>query len=478
MGLTMSNGVEQVLAEIKQLRQEQENQAKAIADLQKPATKATNVFGTPAVRSGENSMSSRGYSFLRLAGFCAGVLPESEAKVELEVHNLLQKELVSNGPYQKARPNSILTPFGARNLSLHGGDGRVADQVRDVVKAGVGSFDADAVAGLRRSIANGGGSMATVQKALSWVDETTGGALVGPASFGELIEVFRNNEAFLNAGAIDIGMPPTGRITYPRQTGATTAYWVGENSALTDSTPTFGDLTLMAKKLGILAKIPNELYRFPTIAAEAVLRMDMGKVMALALDKELLEGPGSTLKPKGIINYSGVTKLTAGTTGTNGDTFAINDVQRFVSTVEEQNSVFKAFIMRPGMFNAIINRRSDAVTAGDGAGLFVYNLTRAIGEQLNMARAQQAMLQGYPVVKSTNVSKTRVKGSGSTLTYILGGDFADFVLAMSGVIEFLVANQGDTMVQNDQTWLRGIQYVDGAPRHEASFVWMDNLLVA
>jgi hypothetical protein len=47
-----------------------------------------------------------------------------------------------------------------------------------------------------------------------------------------------------------------------------------------------------------------------------------------------------------------------------------------------------------------------------------------------------------------------------------------------GVMEFLASGFGDTAMTNDQTVLRGIQHVDAGPRHPASFVLCDQLLVA
>jgi hypothetical protein len=68
--------------------------------------------------------------------------------------------------------------------------------------------------------------------------------------------------------------------------------------------------------------------------------------------------------------------------------------------------------------------------------------------------------------------------AGSTLsTYIVGGDFSQIVLAMSGAIEFLVAREGDTMVVNDQTWVRGILYADVGVLREAGLILCDTLVV-
>ena len=72
----------------------------------------------------------------------------------------------------------------------------------------------------------------------------------------------------------------------------------------------------------------------------------------------------------------------------------------------------------------------------------------------------------------------RVKGSGTDLSYILLGYFPDWIVARMGVMEFLASGSGDTALQNDQTYLRGIQHIDAGPRNAASFVLCDQLLVA
>ena len=47
-----------------------------------------------------------------------------------------------------------------------------------------------------------------------------------------------------------------------------------------------------------------------------------------------------------------------------------------------------------------------------------------------------------------------------------------------GVMEFLASGHGDTALQNDQTFLRGIQHIDAGPRQPTSFVMCDQLVVA
>ena len=124
------------------------------------------------------------------------------------------------------------------------------------------------------------------------------------------------------------------------------------------------------------------------------------------------------------------------------------------------------------MFSVLMNRRADAVSAADAAGPFLFNPMR------NAADAPPQELYGTKVVRSAQVSNTRSKGASNNLTYILLGYFPDWIVARLGVMEFLASGLGDSALQNDQTYLRGIQHVDAGPRNAASFVLCDQLVIA
>lgn len=426
--------------------------------------------GLPHARKGEDPLSSRGYSFMKLFQLMARQTSAEDSKVEVDFHNRFLKLYQENGGYTKADPNSILAPLGSAFMPTPTKSERdFASEVRECVKAGVIGADPREVAAIRKSLG--------VSKALSWQDETAMGALVAPPIMGELIDILRNKEVLMAAGARVMGMPPNGRMVWPRQTGAGTAYYIGESQAITESQPSTGDVTLQAKKVAALVKIPNELFRYSSVSAEAFIRDDMMRVLSLRMDKELLEGAGSAVAPKGLINYAGITSHTSGGTpadGNSGYPLQPEDILQMIAKVEEKNAEFKTWIMRPLMWAYIANKRADAVTAGDGKGPFMFNVWRQFEDATGSAMA----LSGYPIVKSTQVSNARTRGSGSTFTYILGGDFSDYLMAIAPTIEFAMTTQGDTSFAQDQTWLRAILPHDGAVRREASFVLCDQLLMS
>jgi HK97 family phage major capsid protein len=217
-------------------------------------------------------------------------------------------------------------------------------------------------------------------------------------------------------------------------------------------------------------KLNNELLRFASPSAAGLVRLDMARAAALKADLAMLEGTGGT-QIKGLTTYSDVTTHAASTTGANGDTFTPADVALMESKLPDAVDAPTAWVMRKAMFAALMNRRADAVSAADGKGPFLFR------DAHSAAVAPPAEFYGTRVVRSAQVSAARVKNAGTTLTYILLGYFPDWVVARMGVMEFLASGLGDTALQNDMTYLRGIQHIDAGPRHAASFVLCDQLVV-
>lgn len=476
-----------LLNTINEIKSNQESLAQKLADLSKPADPAARKGvpgGAPAARSGEDIMGSRGFQFSRVIGALVGKMDKGFVKIEAELSNRIQKEYVERGFYTKDSNSGVIVPLSS--ALMFGTDPSLetlSKEIHDMTAAGVAGADPEEVDQISRRSYGRPSQFAGVArtKALSWQDESGLGNLVGPAVMGEPIELLRNQEIFMKAGARTLPFPPSGRITWPRFTGATTAYWVGtteNNRTIIDSDVKTGDVVLQVKKLGVLVKVPNELFRFPTVSVEQVLREDMMKQAALKLDKTFLDAVGDQLTPKGLINYSNILSYTAGTVGANGNTLEPEDILKIIGTVEEQNVEFNAWMMRPLMYSAIGNRRGDAVNTGDKKGSFLFNVLRTFQE--NYADATNntvGQLEGYPVFKTNQVVNTRAKGSATNLSYILGGQFQQYMIALSGVMEFAVTTQGDTPFQTDQSWIRLITWADGAPRHEEAFILVDNLIV-
>jgi HK97 family phage major capsid protein len=419
----------------------------------------------PWATAGPVCNDSAGYSVLKAAAFALGYVGPDQAKEEIQAHQQLRDLYAGYGFMPHHGQQSFLVPLASAHLpAFEPHARRLRDELHQKMTAHADKFDPDEADWIGRKL----NSRA---KALGTLIDTAGGTMVPLPVLGELIDLQRSMEVFASAGAREVALPPNGRIQFPKLTAASAAYWVGEGNPITESQPSTGNLDLQAKKLGVLVKLNNELLRFTSPSAEGLVRYDMARSAALKADLAMLEGTGGT-QIKGLITYSGITSHTAGVTGANGDTFQPTDVALMDSKLPDAVDAPTAWVMRKAMFAALMNRRADAVSASDGKGPFLLR-----GPEQGPS-ALPVELYGTRVVRSAQVSNTRVKGTGTNLTYILLGYFPDWVVARMGVMEFLASGHGDTALQNDQTVLRGIQHIDAGPRQPASFVLCDQLLVA
>jgi len=419
----------------------------------------------PWATAGPVCQDSAGYSVLKAAAYALGYVGPEQAKEEIHAHNQLRDLYAGYGFVPHHGQQSFLVPLASAHLPAFEPQGRrLRDELHQKMTAQATKYDPDEADWIGRRAG-------FHRKALGTLNDTAGGSMVPMPMLGELIDLQRSMEVFAVAGAREVALPPGGRIQFPKLTAASSAYWVGEGGPITESQPSTGNLDLQAKKLGVLVKLNNELLRFASPSAEGLVRFDMARAAALKADLSMLEGTGGT-QIKGLITYTGIGTHTATTTGTNGDSFQPGDVALMDSKLPDSVDSPTAWVMRKTMFAALMNRRADAVSSGDAKGPFL------LRGPVQTPAALPGELYGTRVVRSAQVSNTRVKGSGSNLTYILLGYFPDWVVARMGVMEFLASGMGDTALQNDQTVLRGIQHIDAGPRHAASFVLCDQLVVA
>jgi len=363
-----------------------------------------------------------------------------------------------------AGANSMLVPLGSSHIENL--DGGLGGELRQAMAQSVSGAD------LAEGNAIAQRFPGTISQ-ISWSSDPAG-ALVANAPLGELIELIRAKSVLDQAGATEISLPPNGKIDFPRHTSGLTAAWVGENSPISDSSMGTDTLSLTAKKLAGLVKLPNELIRYATPSIESFVRNDLATTLALKADLTMLDAAASATAPTGILETTDVQYITASTVGDDGDTFEPQDPGRMASAVLDDNfdTSSAAFVMRPEVFVGLFNKRTDSVSAADGLGPFLFSTNRG-----QIENGLPPRLFGHPVYTSTQVADDRVKGgSGATLTYVLFGVFSEWMIARAGVLEFATSTQGDTPFANDQTWVRAIMSMDAGARHPKAFCVIKDLL--
>jgi HK97 family phage major capsid protein/HK97 family phage prohead protease len=98
-----------------------------------------------------------------------------------------------------------------------------------------------------------------------------------------------------------------GNVDIPRQNAPSQAYWVGEGSAPSESEPGIDQISFSPKTVAAYTDITRKLMLQSTPDAELIVRNDLLKVMALALDYAVLYGTGPTnQQPTGLKTVAGI----------------------------------------------------------------------------------------------------------------------------------------------------------------------------
>jgi HK97 family phage major capsid protein len=256
---------------------------------------------------------------------------------------------------------------------------------------------------------------------------------------GDFIDVLRNASSVMQAGATMLnGLK--GNVAIPKKTAGASAGWIStEGGAASESEPTFGQVTMTPKTLGAFTDITRLMMMQSSPDIEALVRDDLSRAIALAIDLGGLAGSGSSGQPTGIKNVSGVNKPTSFAAAT--PTFA--EVVALETAVAEDNALLGnlAYILPASMYGAL-----KTTAKASGQGLFVVEQP---GNTIN----------GYRAIVSNQVT------SGD----LFFGNFADLLIGMYGGLDILVDPY--TASSSGTVRIRALQTVDVAVRHAVSFAY-------
>jgi len=218
---------------------------------------------------GMNRKERRAYSFRRAA--LMGMQGRGQVQrdgLEFEVHKALEKQLP---PAWQSR-GGILVPFDLRSESeiLDAHERKLEGRSMDSKTAG---------------------------KGLEWVGQQT-------MQLVELLEA----QTVLNRLGANFNTGLTGALTYPRETGAPTVTFLGENPAagasVTDAAT--GEITSGPKQMIGVTKMSRQWLHMTGGLGEARMRFRLGTGHALCLDRNGLHGSGAANQPTGLYNLPGI----------------------------------------------------------------------------------------------------------------------------------------------------------------------------
>jgi HK97 family phage major capsid protein len=279
---------------------------------------------------------------------------------------------------------------------------------------------------------------------------TTGvGGINQTVLFQSFIELLRHKTLIDKVGATYMaGL--VGKFYIPRQNAAGSVYWLAEEGSPTTSNQTIDQVQLNANTLGAYTDISREFLKQTSLDAEAFVRNDLAKIMAIEIDRVSFNGSGSGNQPTGILQNGSITTVVSAADTGNGGAISWADAVALETAIA-------------------------ALDADMGAMSYVTN-TKQRGKLKTTLRSSVAgatyiwdenEINGYPAFAGNNIPSTLTKGSGSALSALIFGNFNDLLVGLWGGLDVLV----DPYTNSKAGTIRivALQDIDIELRHPQSF---------
>jgi HK97 family phage major capsid protein len=211
-----------------------------------------------------------------------------------------------------------------------------------------------------------------------------------------------------------------GNVAIPKRTTSVTAYWPGENTAPTEGTNVFGQVTMSPKTLAAYIDVGRRLAIQSSVDVEALVRDDLAQTLAIAIDAAALGG-ATTNGPTGLRGTSGIGSVAM---GTNGGAPSWTSIVNLVREVEVDNALTgsAAFVTNPKV------KAKMALTPRQSSGV----------EGNFLLAPPFDSLYGFPFVVSNQIPSNLTKGSATSVcSAMFFGVWSNLVVGQWGGIELM-----------------------------------------
>ena len=273
---------------------------------------------------------------------------------------------------------------------------------------------------------------------------TTTAAGIVPEDFraDQFVGLLRNSMVVRSLGA-RVLPNLRGDVVIPRQATSSTAQWLAEGDALTDSGMTFNNITLKPKHVGAITELSRQLLQQSNPSIEQLVRDDFINVVSLAIDRSMLHGDG-VKQPEGL--------LTAATgTGTLA-TLSWATVLTVLQGLALKNITPNAWLTHPKV--ATILRKTLRET-----GLPGYLL-------------DNGQLAGVPVAVTNQLTE---KAGSPAKGRMIVGDFSEMFVGTWGSVDVVANMYAEGPFSRGAVQVRILTTCDMVPRREDAFTVIEDI---
>lgn len=309
--------------------------------------------------------------------------------------------------------------------------------------------------------ANGFGPL--VKELISTTPSAGGYAVPTPLE-NEIIEILREDSAFLAGRPRELDLPNGNTTIAAGDTGVTGGYGA-EASDINVEQQTFRDVKLQAKRLSVLVPASNELLSWSIGGMQAFIEDDIRGALGEQMDLHLLRGTGAGDTPTGITKIAGIPSFAALT----GGATLIDNIEATLARAETEMRN-RRIMGRRAVW--IMSPRTRIFLSGlrDGNGNRVY-------PELNYGPENGgARLRNKPVLETTmwpiNLGTAGDESEIALVdfSHVLFGKATGLSLAVSTEASYKVSGTMYSAFQRNVTLIRGIMHHDTDIRHVGAVV--------
>lgn len=291
--------------------------------------------------------------------------------------------------------------------------------------------------------------METMRKQLATSPDSAGGYLVPEIHSDQIIDRLRASNVLFQLGITEITTGTGFPLNIPKLLTSVSAAWeADENTTISDSDATFGEVVLTPKSLRSLSKMSYKLIENSAPVASQVVEDDMVRQFGNALDLAGLDGQGGNA-PTGVITEALNSQNFGGANPTNS---------MYSNLVGQQLKVAEDDAMTGNLGYAL----TPAVLADI---MLAENETNLDIQRRILSEAPITQIMGFPYYTTTQLPS----GAGALSGNIIFGNWADLLLGRWTSLMIRTSDVAGTSFEMDQFWIRGIMRADFAVRHGESF---------
>ena len=342
------------------------------------------------------------------------------------------------------------------------------EEQRDLIEKKAGVYNPE-IKGKRKDISErlremtklllSGGNEAKLKEMTT---DATGSPYAGYTVDAELSAEIRHLMTEYGVARREMFAVPLTKNSYKANNLATdiTVYWVDQGAAISSSQVVLGREDLTLEKLGVIVTMTSELLEDTEIDFVSFIGSRVAEGFAKAEDEAFFKGDGTSTYGgfTGLLNATDVNEVVL--TGTTFASLTAEDLLDMVDDTPAGALANAKFYYHRTIKSIIRKLREDAVSAGDGAGAFIYQPPSVSGP---------ATLWGYPEVLVEAMPKA--SDTAADTSFVLFGDLRKACILgykssglkvsrfNAGVVRNVAGNADINLITTDREAVRWTQRV-------------------